>query len=72
MENIIPESYSSKEELQVIVGFKVEELIDKIFVDVHQVAKTKSGDMSDKQHDKLNDIQKSLTDLIVEQVWQNI
>lgn len=50
----------------------VEESLNEIFVQAHDIADTKSGDISPDQHFQYLDIQRKLTKLLIEQVNQNL
>ena len=50
----------------------VEESLDYIFVQAHSIVDTKSGDISPDQHLKYLNVQRELTNLLIEQVNQNL
>ncbi|MHA2182842.1 MAG: hypothetical protein ACXAAH_15595 [Promethearchaeota archaeon] len=50
----------------------VREGVGGIFNEAHEIAKTKSGDISISQSIRLAKIEKNLTELIEEQVKQNL
>ncbi len=50
----------------------VEESLDDIFVQAHNIADTKFGDISPDQHFQYLNIQRELTKLLIEQVTQNL
>jgi hypothetical protein len=50
----------------------VVETIDYIFVQGHTIADTKSGDISPNQLLRLEKIQNELTELLLEQIKQNL
>jgi ornithine cyclodeaminase/alanine dehydrogenase-like protein (mu-crystallin family) len=54
------------------IKYEVESKIDEIFVDAHQEANTKSGDITPDQQMKLDNIIDELSELIYEQVKQNL
>jgi len=49
----------------------VKNKVDEMFVNAHQSLKTKSGDISPEQSQRLNKIQEDLVALIIEQTLQN-
>jgi len=54
------------------VAKKVDRAMEILFEEVHQVAKTKSGDIEPLQLYKLKEIEEELTELIFQQVNQNL
>jgi hypothetical protein len=62
----------NKAELERIVNEKFEIALDKLFVEVHEIAHTRSGDIEPIQVMEKNDLSEKLVKLIVEQVWQNL
>lgn len=50
----------------------VNESIDYIFIQGHTIAETKSGDITPCQVILLNKIEKELTDLLFDQIKQNL
>jgi len=57
-----------KEKLTTLVN----ETVDYIFVQGHSIAETKSGDFTPEQMFELERIQKELTELLYQQIKQNL
>jgi adenylate kinase len=50
----------------------VETNLSDIFADVHSIMRTKSGDITPKQNERLDKIKADLVVLVIEQAKQNI
>ncbi len=61
-----------KQDIAHNVSKLLESAVDEIFTVSHQQAKTKTGDISPDQHQKLEYLKQHLSELITEQVWQNV
>lgn len=59
-------------ELARMVSQRLEEVLNRLFVEVHEFAQTQSGDIDPMQMVEKNDLSQQLVELIVTQVWQNL
>lgn len=50
----------------------VEEAVDKMFVDLHTMARTKSGDIYPEQEFELRRLQRQLAEILYRQTLQNL
>ncbi len=62
----------SKENLKQSVKTDLTNAIDLVFDASHKLAQTKSGDITPDQQSELNRLTEELTNLIVEQTFQNV
>lgn len=62
----------SKEQIKDKIKYMVGNAVDAMFYAIHQIAKTKSGDIAPEQQFKLDEIKDQLIELMTEQVWQNL
>lgn len=60
------------EQLKIIIGLNVDSVIEGLFSEMHVFAETKSGDISPDQQSELNRIKLELSELIYQQVKQNL
>jgi hypothetical protein len=59
-------------ELEDIIEDELDRAIDDVFVEAHQLAGTKSGDITPHQTWQLDGLKEKLRKLIIEQVKQNL
>jgi hypothetical protein len=59
-------------EIQQLVDSKIEDMIDALFVQVHQKAQTVDGHINPEQQEELEDIKALLSKLVTAQVVQNL
>ena len=60
------------EELTNIASGKFEEMLEQLFVQMHEIAQNRSGDIDPMQVVEMNELSQQMVKLIVAQVWQNL
>lgn len=60
------------EKLTEIASGKFEEMLDRLFEQMHEIAQTRSGDIDPMQVVEMNELSQQMVKLIVAQVWQNL
>ncbi len=60
------------EELTNVASRKFEEMLEQLFVQMHEIAQTRSGDIDPMQVVEIGELSQQMVKLIVAQVWQNL
>lgn len=71
-EDDIEQQMKFPEDLYTMVFRELKKSLDILFETIHHKMQTKSGDITPEQHFRLEEIINELSELIVEQVWQNM